>query len=172
MESTVDGAWNVRGPVLAICRIISANRIAMQVAATTIEDRGNCRFGSAGGITADEEIRPIVRAEGDLRRGPASSSALGCRNRAIAANVPPGTVDATMFLLPLAYARAARASLILDGSRVPLSFGNYAFVAVRCPEGRHRIELRFRPVSFRLGVGSCALAIGAALVASRRRRRA
>ncbi len=58
----------------------------------------------------------------------------------------------------------------LDGRPVPLSFGDYAFVALRCPAGRHRIELRFWPSSFTIGIAVCALAISGILVSSRRRR--
>ena len=59
----------------------------------------------------------------------------------------------------------------LDGVSAPLSFGDYAFLAVRTPAGRHRIDLRFRPTSFTIGVASCLLAIVVVFGISRRRAR-
>lgn len=44
----------------------------------------------------------------------------------------------------------------LDGERVPLVQANHALMGVRVPEGTHRVEIVYRPASFRWGAGlSC-----------------
>jgi len=63
-----------------------------------------------------------------------------------------------------------------DGEALPLRFANHAFLAFRVPAGDHRVDLAYRPASFRRGaaVSAAALAalvIGWAVVAARRRRR-
>lgn len=63
----------------------------------------------------------------------------------------------------------------LDGAPTPILRAEYMFRAVAVPQGEHRIEFRYRPVSIRIGaLGSAAgLAIAAALlIAGRRARRA
>jgi hypothetical protein len=61
----------------------------------------------------------------------------------------------------------------LDGSRrLALHFANHAFLAFEAPVGRHRVELRYAPASFRIGLGLAALAVlavAAAAVVSRRK---
>lgn len=58
----------------------------------------------------------------------------------------------------------------VDGKPVPILRANGAFRAVEVPEGRHRVEFRFRPPSVRQGIpGSLAFAILALLAAWRYR---
>ena len=47
----------------------------------------------------------------------------------------------------------------LDGQEVRALTANVAFTAVPVPAGRHRVELRYVPSSFRLGLGIAALTI-------------
>jgi hypothetical protein len=47
----------------------------------------------------------------------------------------------------------------VDGRETPVVRANYAFRAVAVPAGRHRIELRFRPRSFFVGLGLTGLAL-------------
>jgi hypothetical protein len=57
----------------------------------------------------------------------------------------------------------------LDGLAIdPLSY-NHAFLAFRVPKGRHRLDLRYRPESFRVGASVSILTLGVLLVALRRR---
>lgn len=63
----------------------------------------------------------------------------------------------------------------LDGTPVPLRRAQLALLAVDVPEGEHRLELRYRPLSFRVGLGISAaglvglLALALASPAGRRR---
>ncbi len=47
----------------------------------------------------------------------------------------------------------------LDGLPVTVYHGNYLFQAVRVPEGNHRIELQYVPMSFILGAGLTGLGV-------------
>ena len=59
----------------------------------------------------------------------------------------------------------------VDGSREPIHAADVAFRAVAVPAGEHRVTLRYRPVSFRLGLGLFVIALGAlAAIALRGRR--
>ncbi len=61
----------------------------------------------------------------------------------------------------------------IDGAVAPLVSYNHAFVGVRVPEGRHRLELRYAPRSFRAGAAiSLACVVIAAVLMVRRRRAA
>lgn len=54
----------------------------------------------------------------------------------------------------------------VDGTPAPVLRANYTFRAVPVPAGTHRVELRFAPLTWRIGVGiSLAVLIGTALVA-------
>ena len=60
----------------------------------------------------------------------------------------------------------------VDGARVDAVKANLAFTAVPVPEGRHRVELRFVPASFRLGLFVTTATLGAwvaAVFVTRRR---
>jgi len=59
----------------------------------------------------------------------------------------------------------------LDGRSVPIVTYNHGFVAFRVPAGRNRVELRYRPVSFRLGAAISLASCVAAVALMRRRRR-
>jgi len=50
-------------------------------------------------------------------------------------------------------------SVVLDGSRVPLDLEPGDPVVISVPRGRHRVELVYRPLSFRLGLWLAALAL-------------
>ncbi len=41
----------------------------------------------------------------------------------------------------------------LDGKQVSILRADYAFRAVKVPAGRHRVEFRYRPASFFIGLG-------------------
>jgi hypothetical protein len=51
----------------------------------------------------------------------------------------------------------------VDGERVPLLRAQLALVAVVVPPGEHRIELLYRPLSFRVGLGLSAAGLLAVL---------
>ena len=64
---------------------------------------------------------------------------------------------------------------LVDGNRERVYQANYTFRAVRVPEGRHEIVLRYRPTSWRIGwMTTCGTLVGLVLVgvwAGLRRRR-
>ncbi len=43
----------------------------------------------------------------------------------------------------------------IDGKEVPLLHGNYAFRALALPSGKHKIEMRYQPLSFYIGAALC-----------------
>jgi uncharacterized membrane protein YfhO len=45
----------------------------------------------------------------------------------------------------------------VDGQRVAAQRANVAFTAIRVPAGQHRVELRYVPVSFFVGVAVSAM---------------
>ncbi len=51
----------------------------------------------------------------------------------------------------------------VDGVAAPIERANFTFRAVRVPRGPHRVELRFEPTTWRVGLAISALAIVAAL---------
>jgi hypothetical protein len=51
----------------------------------------------------------------------------------------------------------------VDGTPAPILRANYAFRAVALAEGQHRVELTYRPLSFRLGVMLSLLGLAATL---------
>jgi len=53
----------------------------------------------------------------------------------------------------------------LDGAPAAIALADTAFRAVMVPEGEHRVEMRYRPRSFRLGIAFAAAAAAALLVA-------
>lgn len=56
----------------------------------------------------------------------------------------------------------------LDGSPTPIYRANYLFRAVQAPAGRHQVEFRYNPMSFRVGLGVTLLSllmVGVVLVA-------
>ena len=55
----------------------------------------------------------------------------------------------------------------VDGTPTPILRANYAFRAVAAGEGRHRVEMTYRPLSFRLGVALSLLGLVAILCAWR-----
>ena len=60
----------------------------------------------------------------------------------------------------------------VDGVEAPIHRANFAFRGVSVPAGDHVVEFRYRPASFRLGLGLSGLGIGAAgWLALRGRRR-
>ena len=62
---------------------------------------------------------------------------------------------------------------LVDGQPVPLLRANVALSAVLLPAGRHRVELRYRPASLRLGLlisGATGLVLAACALVSARRR--
>jgi hypothetical protein len=87
-------------------------------------------------------------------------------------------VDATMerpgwVVVSEAGWRGWRASI--DGRRAPLHDANHAFLGVHVPEGRHRLQLVYRPESLTLGLTvsliTSALLIAVCVAWSLRRRR-
>lgn len=63
----------------------------------------------------------------------------------------------------------------VDGTEVPLRFGNHAFLALRIPAGRHQVRLYYRPASFVVGLwvsASTLVALFAAAQIARRKSRA
>jgi hypothetical protein len=58
----------------------------------------------------------------------------------------------------------------LDGSAVPPLSYNHAFLAFHVPEGRHRLELRYRPTSFLAGLGISVLTLVIAVALGSRTR--
>jgi uncharacterized membrane protein YfhO len=48
----------------------------------------------------------------------------------------------------------------VDGDPAEVLRADFAFRAVRVPAGRHAVELRYAPGSFRLGLAAAALAAG------------
>ncbi len=62
-----------------------------------------------------------------------------------------------------------------EGAPLPIGYANHAFLAIRVPAGEQRIELRYRPRSFDLGLGvsglSALLFLGGIATAARGRRR-
>jgi hypothetical protein len=61
----------------------------------------------------------------------------------------------------------------VDGQEVEILRANYAFRAVRIPEGDHRVEFRYRPRSFYIGfsITCLAFALGTIVVLSQLRRK-
>jgi hypothetical protein len=100
----------------------------------------------------------------EIRNGPAG---VETHRRGTDLTLDVDAKDAAWIVVTQTFWKGWKATL--DGAPVPLSFGDYAFLAVRCPAGRHRVELRFRPASFTIGVATCVLAIAVILLSSRRR---
>lgn len=57
----------------------------------------------------------------------------------------------------------------LDGVETPIMHANYAFRAVRVPQGNHTVTFRYDPVSFKLGICCFALFVLGLLVAATRK---
>ena len=51
----------------------------------------------------------------------------------------------------------------VDGAKVPLLRAQLSYLAVVVPEGEHRLELAYRPLSFRIGLGLSAAGLLAVL---------
>lgn len=64
----------------------------------------------------------------------------------------------------------AEREAFVDGARVTPVHANLAFMAVPVPAGSHRLELRYTPTSFRLGLGFSLLTVVAWASLSRRQR--
>ena len=64
----------------------------------------------------------------------------------------------------------AEREAFVDGERVTPVHANLAFMAVPVPAGAHRLELRYTPTSFRLGLGLSVLTVVVWTGLSRRRR--
>jgi len=63
-------------------------------------------------------------------------------------------------------------SATLDGHPAPIARANHAFTALDVPAGTHRVELRYEPASWRIGlwIAAASFALGLAAVWSSSRR--
>jgi hypothetical protein len=115
--------------------------------------------GPDGRILRNRRVRPRVRLEGEGSVTVESRSAGLWRLRVEAARADRLTVADAMF--PGWIAR-------LDGRRVDLAAQPGEAMALSVPAGGHRVELVYRPGSFRLGCAAAAVAAGILLLAWRR----
>jgi len=129
-------------------------------------------FALARGDRAPDSLVPIEAADlapGVHEQASGAARVLGVERRATRVRVRVNTLHPAWLVVSQAAIPGWQATI--DGRRTPIADADGVLVAVQVPPGGHLVELRYRPLGWRLGAPISALTAAALLFGLFRRRR-